>query len=235
MNLAERVLLEVQRRPGVRSREIASLLGASRKNTNRVLYGELKQFVRKDSAHRWWPQGYSVQENLSEAHALLINSLRSEISTAPRTNLAERPLDLELGPPHLVKGRFYLFPLKRPGAGGGRAYINITLGGTSNGGFFRFDRTGGYKPFLVGYDLDFEVFILFDAEVYELEDGIKYNRFCYVDSDLRLVALRHGVSTEVRLLRKPPSEETVVACRASFLSQGLEVRRTQTLERLLST
>jgi hypothetical protein len=235
MDLPTRVLLAVQRNPGSRGKEIAKGVETSRKDTNRVLHRALGGLVRKDKEHRWWPAGYEVDPELAEGHALLLRSLAESTTSPIRGGLGERPADVELGPPHLLYARFYLFKLKAPGPGGRRSYINITLPDQNGEGLVYFDRSGGFRPFLVGYDLDLQVFLLFDTEIYELGGGIKYNRFCYVDSRLPLQALREGVTTEVRTLRKPYADETVVACRSSLLNEALDARRSHTLNRLLAS
>ena len=53
MNLSDRILNELRRRPGQRAAELAKVLGVSRRDVNSLLHGGLAAIVVKDDEYRW--------------------------------------------------------------------------------------------------------------------------------------------------------------------------------------
>lgn len=236
MNLSDRVFISVLSIPGRRAGEIAVELGVSRKEVNHVLYMELKAKTRRDESYQWWPTAFDPQDDeLSIIHRRLLAALGPHLKHPPAVGIpSERPFDLQIGPPLYMKARFYVFRLKHAPANGSRSYINLTIGDTSGRKLTNFDDSDGFRPVLMGFDLVEDVFVLFDAGVYEMEGGFRYNRFCSIDESLPIRAVGAGIARETRTLRKPAMSEVVIACRTDTLMQALEERRRLTVERIVS-
>lgn len=232
MHLSDRVLLALNMNPGQRAKTLATKLRVRRKVVNQLLYGELASSVTRDKEAYWWPVSTGdLDSEQADANRLLLRSLAPSLRSFPGVVSDERPIELSLGKPIYLQMRFYLFPLRDPSPRSNRAYINLTIGEAD--GLNSFDRSEGYRPIVAGYLLDDEIFVLFDADVYEMDGGFRYNRFCYVDEALPLRAMVSGPVTETRSLRKPRIEEVVVACRASDLITALQQRFQLTVQRIL--
>ena len=56
MNLSDKILAEVNTRPGRKAKHIATSLGVTKREVNSILYGQLSARVAHDSAFQWWPR-----------------------------------------------------------------------------------------------------------------------------------------------------------------------------------
>lgn len=235
-DLSNRIYLYILGHPGSRARRVADALSMPRRRVNQALYTQLNGLLERRDDFSWWPVDYpglSAQQEVFDLHVKVTRCLSQYLARIPERIPSTRPLDLALRHPLPPKCRFYVFALKGADDPTNRPYINLTVGVSGDDGLRSFDRSGGYKPMVVGYESTDEVFVLWDADIYDVSGGFKYNRFCYVAADTILGALATGVATEARQMRKPDVTENVVACRSTQLHKGLLVRRDASIHRSL--
>lgn len=232
------VLVSLYRNPGRRASVIADELGCKRRAVNWVLYGDLSAGVEKDDDYQWWPAGFrnssARQRKTLQLKVTVLASAAEALKEVPVKIDAEGPLDLLLKPPYSPRARCYIFRMKNNRGSRRRPYINLTVGGSSKSGKRKFDHSGGFRPFIVGYEPEERIYVLWDANVYEWGGGFKYNRLCSVGMKTILRAKATGVSKEVRDISKPDIDEVVIACRETKLLAGLKKRQRYTHERIVS-
>jgi hypothetical protein len=111
--------------------------------------------------------------------------------------------------------------------------IQFIIPGQDRGARASFDESGGRAAFAVGYSIEDDVFVLWDASCYP---DFAYSRNVQVKSDTIIAAYAGHVATQRRKLRigRIPTTETVVAVPAHLLIEGVALRDQLTRERLLA-
>jgi len=147
---------------------------------------------------------------------------------------SEKPFLLDLVPPLPSRVRVYIWNLTRPPGGrpADELKIQFIIPGQARGERASFDESGGRSALVVGYSAEDEVFVMWDASCYP---NFAYSRNVQVKIRTVVAAYAGQVSTHTRKLRigNSPTTETIVACPARLLREGLTLRDRLTRERLL--
>jgi hypothetical protein len=147
----------------------------------------------------------------------------------------DKPLLLDLTPPLPSRVRVYIWNLTRPPGGrpADELKVQFIIPGQARGERASFDESGGRAALVVGYSIEDEVFVFWDASCYP---DFAYSRNVQVKSDAIIAAYAGEVSTHTRKLRigSAPTTETVVAAPSRLLREGLVLRDRLTRERLLA-
>jgi hypothetical protein len=191
---------------------------------------ELERFDRDLSFER-----VTMGDRLSahELHRRLVEALGAR-AVAHRP-LGEKPLEVDLAPPLPPRTRIYISNATRPPGGrpSGEFKVQLMVPGQQKGERGSFDRSDGRTVLLVGYAVEEEVFILWDAGLYE---DFPHSRNVQVQSKAILEAYAGGIGRQQRRLRPPGRGmvvETVVTAGSSRLAEAIEERVVLTRQRLL--
>lgn len=169
-----------------------------------------------------------------EIHRKILSSLDGRVLSRPsERDLKSKPLDIELRAPLPPRVRFIVFRARRDEKGRKVSAYRIQLTIGSHSGSNHFDRSGGFTPVLLGYVADYDIVILFDAQMQEMGGGYKYSKSCYVSIEGVLDAVATGLAVEDVGLRKPSRTEHVVLCRSSRLADALKRRTSLSIDSLL--
>lgn len=152
------------------------------------------------------------------------------------SELGQKPLELDLKAPLPGRVRLYLFNATRPAGGRplGEHKIQLILPGQQRGQRGTLDHGDGRFAVLAGYSVEDDVFILWDAGLY---DNFAWSRNVQVKAETITTASAGMLAEQTRVLRPrgaPQSTETVVACTSQMLAEGLARRVELTLARLAS-
>ena len=105
--------------------------------------------------------------------------------------------------------------------------IQITLPGLSSNARIHIPREPGRLVLFCGFASQFDTWILWDAELFILPEGIAHSRNLQVSVEALTDAVARGVSVSTKKVRKTiigPVEASIVACRRSCLLQAIEER-----------
>jgi hypothetical protein len=163
-------------------------------------------------------------------HRVLLRALGPAAIRVPADeDLRHKPLVVDLGSPLPVRLRCYLYAATQHASERqqGTFKIQLTVGvprlGDDSGRLY-FDRTDNIRPVLMGYHPDWRLFILWDADLHDLGDGFPYSKNVQAPPDLVWGALARGLAHGSRRLKKPATNESIVAARPSQLETALELR-----------
>lgn len=170
------------------------------------------------------------QEDL---HRRFVESLGDAVTH--HSDLAMKPLDVDLTPPLPPRVRLYMFNATRPPGGRplGEFKIQLMVPGQVRGERASFDSTDGRLVLVVGYAVEEAVFVLWDAGLY---GDFAWSRNVQVKSDTVLQAYAGGIGRQERDLRPAGGgrvTETVVAASATGLVDAIELRVDLSRQRLL--
>lgn len=169
--------------------------------------------------------------NARKIHEHIVSTLGDLVlGTSP---LDSKPLELDLQPPLPRRTRIYCYTLTCPPGGRSlREYkIQIKLKDHAVHKRCDFDHSGGRMPILLGYEPEFDVFVLWDAGLYS---SIPYNRNVQVHEDTVCRAYAGQLAEQSRTLQKA-ALETVLAARSDRLQVALVKRLSLTLARVANT
>jgi len=163
-----------------------------------------------------------------EIHRAFIMALGDSVLSY--SNLARKPLEIDLQPPLPHRVRLYLFRATHPPGGRtvGEHKIQLIVPGQERGQRASFDYTDERIVLLGGYELDLEVFVLWDADLYA---EFSYSRNVQVKAETIFTALAGEIGTQRRCI-KGKGVETVVTARANQLRSALLLRMELTRKRL---
>lgn len=115
--------------------------------------------------------------------------------------------------------------------------IQITLPGVRRNDRVHISREPDRLVLFCGFASQFDTWILWDAELFILPEGITQSRNLQVSVEALTDAVARGVSVSTKKVRKTtigPTEASIVACRRSCLLQAIEQRFRLGLLRALS-
>lgn len=169
---------------------------------------------------------------VAEMHERLVQALgRRVVDCGP---LDRKPLELDLSSPVPAKLRIYMFNATRPPGGRplGEHKVQLIVPGQSRGQRGSFDHGGGRMVLLIGYAAEDEVFVLWDAGLY---NDFAWSRNVQVKHETIIQASAGRIATQFRQLRPGGGEEaleTVIAAPAQKLSEAIDRRIQLTRERV---
>lgn len=155
-------------------------------------------------------------------------------SVAWHSDVAVKPLEVDLTNPVPEQIRVYLFNATRPAGGRplGEHKIQLVLPGMKRGERASFDHGGGRTAILAGYSSEDDVWVLWDAGLYQ---NFAWSRNVQVKADTITQASTGVIATQARILRPGDGvmhRETVLACSSGQLRTALRQRIDLTVERL---
>ncbi len=176
--------------------------------------------------------GSARRLSTEELNRAFVDALGSKVQH--HSDLSRKPLDLDLKHPLPQSVRVYLFNATKPAGGRplGEHKIQLILPDQKRSSRGKFAHDDGLFIMLVGYSSDDEVFMLWDAGLY---DDFAYSRNVQVKASTILNASVGGIAQQERVLRPkgaPPITEVVLAASASHLDDALIRRVELTIARL---
>ena len=120
---------------------------------------------------------------------------------------------------------------------GGAHKIQITLPGKPRGTRIHLPDESGRLVLFCGFASQFETWILWDAELFMVSEGISYSRNLGVSVEALAEAVVIGLSISRKNVRRTilgPVQSTVVACRRSLLAKAIETRFRLGIQRALT-
>ena len=113
--------------------------------------------------------------------------------------------------------------------------IQITLPGLPRRARIHIPNESGRLVLFCGFAAQFDTWILWDADMVSLPEGISYSRNLAVSVEALTEAVVNGLSVSTKNLRRTtigPAKASIVACRRSCLLQAIETRFRLGIERL---
>ena len=158
----------------------------------------------------------------------------AEFDSAPR----QKPLMATLPELSGLKIQAYIWHATAPFEREAGAHkIQITLPGAPRGAKVRICREPGRLVLFCGFASEFDTWVLWDAALFMLPDGISYSRNLQVSAKALTEAVGSGASVSTKRVRETiigPTEATIVSCRRSYLVQAIEQRFRLCIQRSLS-
>lgn len=190
---------------------------------------ERKLIVMNNSA-----RGLTERITQAELHARFLAAI-GPANVRLSSAAAVKPLEVDLSSPLPQRLRVYMYNATRPPGGRplGEHKIQLIVPGQGRQDRGSFDYTDGRIVLLVGYAADENVFVFWDADLYV---DFAWSRNVQVNAETIIAASSGRIATQQRRLRpngRTPAVETVVAVRASDLTQALLKRMDLTRERLV--
>ena len=165
----------------------------------------------------------------ADLHKLLIGSLGNVVLS--HTKIEDKPLDVDLSPPLPHHSRIYIYNATHPPGGRtvGEHKIQLIVPGQERGERGSFDYSDGRFVFLVGFEREVGIFVLWDAGLY---NNFAYSRNVQVRAETIYHALAFGVATQNRALWGR-AKETIVACKPEVLRDAVLLRTKLSTARIL--
>ncbi|WP_436090673.1 helix-turn-helix domain-containing protein [Devosia sp. LjRoot16] len=169
---------------------------------------------------------------VEDMHRKFVGALGDQVVS--HSDLAKKPLDLDLAHPLPRRVRLYLFNATRPAGGRpvGEHKIQLILPDQKRGARGKFAHDDGRFVILAGYAAEDEVFALWDAGLY---DDFAYSRNVQIKAETITAASIGTVAEQLRMLRPKgadPTTEIVLASDTSHLGEALVRRSELTVSRL---
>lgn len=153
-------------------------------------------------------------------HEALLKALDG--SVASHSELARKPLLIDLSPPEPLRLRIYMYSLV--GGVGERARreykVVLRVPGQSVGAYGAFDHSGERFATVIGYAADLDVFVLWDAS---LHPRFKNGGNLQVRDEVVHSAAVAGTAEAIRIL-SGGAREVVLACQTPDLRGALRAR-----------
>jgi hypothetical protein len=164
-----------------------------------------------------------------ELHKAFVSSMGDHVREA--SDLAGKPLELELLPPLPRRVRLYLFNLTHPPGGRtmGEHKIQLMVPGQPRGSHASFDHSSGAIVILAGHDAGLDVYVLWDAGLYP---KFAFSRNIQVKAQTVYSAFAGNIAFQERRVRGQ-GVETVVAAPANRLPEAIGLRLKLTQKRLM--
>jgi hypothetical protein len=168
----------------------------------------------------------------SDLHRRFVDALG--VAVQHTSDLAVKPLELDMIAPLPTRVRLYLFNATRPPGGRplGEHKVQLMAPGQARGERGRFDHGDGRIVLLAGYAPGEDVFVFWDAGLYV---DFAWSRNVQVKSATLAEACAMKIALQQRRLRTPsgPTTETVVAGTSSRLQDAILTRLELTRARIL--
>lgn len=164
----------------------------------------------------------------------LVSALGSSVVEV-RSQMDAKPFEIDLAPPLPHRVRIYIYNATRPPGGRplGEHKIQLIVPGKGRGERASFDNGDGRIVLLMGYAVDEDVFILWDAGLYS---EFAWSRNVQVKAETIIEASAGKLATQERQLRPATGKatvETVLAVKSRRLAEAIIRRMELTRERLL--
>ncbi|MDA0821847.1 MAG: hypothetical protein O3C28_05415 [Proteobacteria bacterium] len=176
-----------------------------------------------------------MQKRLSQAdlHESLISALGAP-NVVSHGDITEKPIVLDLASPLPHKVRAYMFNATKPPGGRpiGEHKVQLIAPGQQRGERGNFDHSGGRIVLLIGYVLEDDVFVFWDAGLYT---DFAWSRNVQVKSQTVVDATAGKVATQDRVLRPTKGTsvtETVIATTGQNILLGITARMAATYQRM---
>ena len=168
-----------------------------------------------------------------ELHTTFVAALGDRV--AWHSDLEVKPLDLDAKGSVPSRARVYMYNATHPLGGRpiGEYKAQLIVPNQARGDRGNFDSSGGRMVLLVGYAVEDNVFVLWDAGAYR---DFGYSRNVQVKSETILAAFARGIGLQERALRASRGvtvRETVVTATADHLVEALAMRVELSRRRLL--
>lgn len=175
----------------------------------------------------------TVKVSQSELHERLIAVLGKRVLRHGSTS--SKPLEIDLGGPLPVSLRVYMFNATRPPGGRplGEHKVQLIVPGQGRGERGSFDHGDDRVVLLVGYAVEEDVFILWDAGLYA---DFAWSRNVQVKAETIIEATAGKLATQLRQLRPgegPAVVETLIAAPAERLAEAIDQRIKLSRQRLI--
>ena len=171
--------------------------------------------------------------NQTELHKRFLESLKN--SVVYHSGINEKPLEVDLKSPLPKKIRLYIYNSTHPPGGRtlGEHKVQLIVPGQSRGERASFDHSGGRIVLLCGYQVEVEVFILWDASLYH---DFAFSRNVQVKAETIYEAFAGNIGRQQRSLRTTSGtqKETVLTAKSSLLKEAILLRLSITVSRLLN-
>jgi len=147
-----------------------------------------------------------------------------------KSDLNEKPLDVDLSPPLPRRVRLYIYNATQPPGGRptGEHKIQLIVPGQTRGQRASFDHSDGRIVILAGHDSELEVFVLWDAGMYQ---EFAWSRNVQVGAQTMYRAYAGEIAMQQRRIRGQ-GIETVVATPSTRLAEAILRRLNLTRLRL---
>lgn len=170
----------------------------------------------------------------ADLHARFVHALGCNVLQVVN-HLNERPLELDLKAPLPQRIRMYMYNATRPPGGRplGEHKIQLIVPGQGRGDRGNFDNHDGRIVLLVGYAVEDDVFVLWDAGLYV---DFAWSRNVQVKVETIIRASAGKIATQERQLRPrnmPAATETLVAASSDRLVDAICERIRLTRERMM--
>lgn len=167
-------------------------------------------------------------------HRLFIDAL-GPTRVRSHSDFNTKPLEADLLTPLPQRVRVYIFNATRPPGGRplGEHKVQLIMPGQGRNERASFDDSDGRVILFLGYCVEEEVFVLWDAGLYS---NFAWSRNVQVKGETLIQAHGGQIATQSRVLRPhggPPATEIVLAVKAERLAEAIEKRMELTRERLL--
>jgi hypothetical protein len=148
------------------------------------------------------------RDSTEELHRHVLDALKNSIIS--HTDLAQKPLELDLRYPLPSKVRLYVYNATVPpgGRATGEHKIQLIVPGQARGQRGNLDHSGGRIPLLIGYQNEMDVFILWDAALYE---DFAYSRNVQVKAETIFEAFAGRIARQTRHLGNNQAEVVLAA------------------------
>lgn len=169
-----------------------------------------------------------------ELHDALVRALHEHVEKV-RNGLKEKPLELDLRSPLPQRVRVYMYNATRPPGGRplGEHKVQLIVPGHGRGDRGNFDNRDGRIVLLIGYAVEDDVFVLWDAGLYV---DFAWSRNVQVKVETIIRASAGKLATQDRRLRPrnaPAVTETLVAASSDRLVDAIQERIRLTRERMM--
>lgn len=174
-----------------------------------------------------------------QLHQILLRSISPSVRELPDERaLRQKPLVVSTSLPMPGAVRFYVYNATQHSSErqSGTFKIQLTSGiekGSGGTGRYEFDRSKAIRPVLVGYHNEFDVFILWDADLHDAGEGFPYSKNVQAPPEVVFEALATGLAERERRLRAPRCRETIISARPARLSEAIALRLQRSTETLL--
>jgi excisionase family DNA binding protein len=170
--------------------------------------------------------------SLNDLHTRLLSALGRRVLWAGPID--RKPLEVDLSSPVPARVRVYMYNATRPPGGRplGEHKVQLIVPGQSRGQRASFDHGDGRMVLLIGYAAEEDVFILWDAGLY---NDFAWSRNVQVKAETIIQATAGRIATQFRQLRPGGSEEaleTVIAAPAERLAEAVDRRIQLTRDRV---
>ena len=173
----------------------------------------------------------SLRLRQAELNAVFLQALGGSVSW--HNGLDTKPFEVDIDTLYPKRLRVYLYNATYPPGGRtlGERKIQLIVPGQPRGARGDFDNSDGRLVFLVGYESDVEVFILWDAGTYR---NFPYSMNVQTNPETIFEAFAGRIAYQTRRRRTPETVDEVVICSPrELLAQAIDERVRLSLARIV--